>query len=186
MFTQMKSIALWLLFSLGVFCQQPQNLTSIPTDPADIGMPGHSLQKIRYSHYTRPQRPIDSVLNFIQHAQDDLHAQRIQRHAGWFDDIPGGSFTYQDENSIRFEIHTNPRVWGVYYDFVECLLQGMKIWTKRWSEGSLGVPCTDISILNNGTLNPFVSANLRYGLNSEHLLPLNNASLSHIRRNLRS
>ena len=176
----MKSIALWLLFSGVAFCGPPQPLKSIPDDPTQIVLPGgNPLTVMHFSHYTTARRPVASVLNFIENARDDLLTKMHQRHEDLHDDVPDGSFVYGDENTIRFELHATETIAVMHYGFVEDFLDGLKIWARRWNQGPLDVPGTDIDVEFHELIS-LASGTLRYGLNAALVLPIRNASLHHI------
>ena len=110
-----------------------ETLRSIPEDPAEIPMPENRGTTMRFDHYMAPWKPLNVVLNFIEHAQDSLAAKVRQRHARWLDDVPGGFFAYQDENKIRIEIRSSGLI-QIHYLYVENFMQGVEIWAEQWSD----------------------------------------------------
>ena len=127
---------------------------------------------MNFSHYSTLRRPADIIHICVDNAWIDLK-QIFERSSArsWGDEIPGGSFVYEDENRIRFELHTIPNP-SLFVDFriVEHCLLGLDAWADRWKEGSIDVPGTDILLLYIETEPwlPFASAKLQYGLNRTH------------------
>ena len=118
-------------------------LRELPRDPTDITMPGDANTVIRFSHYTAPRRSMDIVINFIEHARNNLVARLHQHRANWLDDLPNCIFAYQDENKIRIQIRSLPPTC-ISYLYAKQLMQGLEKWTEKWSEWVTGVPATNI------------------------------------------
>ena len=157
---KMKTVALLsLLFSIVVF---GRDLALVPSDPTETDMPGWHSMVMHYSNYAAPRMPVHLTLTVIGHAQDSLLAMRSRRHEKLDDDIPGGSFTYHDENGIRIEVLPVPP-YRIIYVFVENFLDGLALWAKRWTEGPMTVPGTDVTV-GYTVMSPFVTGRLERSL----------------------
>ena len=114
------------------------------------------------------------ITNFL----DDAYTRLLQLFNGsaarWEEQLPGGSFTHEDENKIRFSFRASPRPPIVIsFWFVACVMQGLDGWMEEWTgQGLTNIPGTDIFAVDNETgIVELGSAKLTFGVNLARPLP---------------